>query len=283
MCANTLWAANETKLKQQTRIFYLPKNPNYVRKFLLPPLFSLLFPGSDQFWEKQWVPATTYLAGALAGTGLIVASRGTGDNRYRNFGFDVYLTAGGLSAYHAFRTAVVSRKTQGEFTYVTEDEHPSTLLFAPFDYHHLQEYTTWAPLAAGLLIFSFLGEHKQGGSATLNDLFYSGTVSYLNAVGEEAIFRGWVLPMMKHYVGQDSWAIGITAGLSSIYHGARLKHWVSSLALGAYLGWLAQRNNYAIAQGIFIHTWWDLIAFFSDYAYNRDQAFLSLPPVVINF
>ncbi len=270
--------------KEKAKVFFFPRSGDkYPRKFILPPLFSLLLPGSDQYWEKQWIPGLAYTAGGLSGLGLIMASRDSGDSRYKNFGFDVFLTSGSLSAYHSFRTAIISRKLQGEFTYVMQDEIPATLLFAPFDYHHLQEITTWAPLAAGFVLFMFLGERKTGGTATLNDLFYAGTVSYMNAVGEEALFRGWVLPVMKHYIGVDSWSIGVTAGLSSIYHGMRFKHWVSALALGAYLGWLTQRNDYAIAQGIFIHTWWDVIAFMSDYAYNREQAFLSLPPVVITF
>lgn len=270
--------------KSKTKIFFHSRSmEKYPRKFILPPLFSLILPGSDQYWEQQWLPGISYTAGGLAGLGLIFASRDNGDSRYRNFGFNVFLTSGSLSAYHAFRTSLESRKAQGEFNYVMVDERPNTLLFAPFDYHHLQEVTTWAPLAAGLVLFLFLGERKTGGTATLNDLFYAGTVSYMNAVGEEALFRGWVLPVMKHYIGVDSWSIGVTAALSSIYHGVRMKHWVSALALGAYLGWLAQRNNYSIAQGIFIHTWWDVIAFMSDYAYNREQAFLSLPPIVIRF
>lgn len=276
------WADNRSNIARSYYRLRISSRP--PMKFILPPLASLLLPGFDQFWEGQWKPGMAYMAGGMAGLGLIIASRDSGDSRYKNFGFNVYLTAGALSAYHAFRTSLGTRQAIREFTYVEEDELPATLLFAPFDYHHLNEWTTWAPLAAGLLLFTFLGgEHKQGGSATLNDLFYSGTVSYMNAVGEEALFRGWVLPVMKYYVGEDSWAIGISAGLSSVYHGMRLKHWVSSLALGAYLGWLAQRNHYSIAQGIFIHTWWDLISFFSDYAYNREQAFLSLPPIVVTF
>ena len=42
--------------------------------------------------------------------------------------------------------------------------------------------------------------------------------------------------------------------------------------MGYYLGYLSQKNHWTLKEGIFIHAWWDLIAFTGSYLYDsRDK------------
>jgi hypothetical protein len=43
---------------------------------------------------------------------------------------------------------------------------------------------------------------------------------------------------------------------------------LAQLILGYYLGWVSINNQYSLKESIFIHTWWDVIAFAQNYHFE---------------
>lgn len=272
----------------QLRPYFEPPNQDMTpRAFIIPPLLSFIFPGADQWVEGQLKPAALYTAGGLTGAILLTqAKTTTPDNRYKDFAWQVYFTAGSLSLYHSFRTALTTRIPQGEFTFMSSTpEKPSELLEAPIDLSYLGRWTTLLPLALGAGAFFFVTPSKsdEASSASLDDAFYASSVGYMTGVGEEAIFRGFVLPLMYYYTEDQKLTLGLSSIIFALSHGLKLGHFVTAFFFGLYSGWLTQRNNWSIGEVTFIHTWWDVMAFMADYTNNRKHAFLRLPTLTFNF
>ena len=59
---------------------------------------------------------------------------------------------------------------------------------------------------------------------------------------------------------------------------------IAQLLLGYHLGYVSQKNNWTLGEAIFIHTWWDVIAFSTIYHYKQaepeNEAVQRLKPVL---
>src|SRR5690606_29908267 len=117
------------------------------RNLYFPPLASLVFPSFDQWWEGQHAAAGVYLGAWVTGVTLMTqAQQAISDSEHdrlfdrdqkfrdytdvkRQFAYGAQLTlfAGEMSAYHSFRTAMKTRKQDGQFTFLTTDEDPGDL------------------------------------------------------------------------------------------------------------------------------------------------------------
>lgn len=274
--------------EQQLKPYFDPPNGDMSpRGFIVPPLLSFLIPGADQWVEGQIKPAALYMGGGMTGAILLTqAKKTTLDNRYKDFAWQVYFTAGSLSLYHSFRTALTTRIPKGEFTFMSSTpEKPSELLEAPIDLSYLGRWTTLLPLALGAGAFFFVTPTKsdETTSASLDDAFYASSVGYMTGIGEEAVFRGFVLPLMYYYTEDQKLTLGLSSILFALSHGLKLGHFVTAFFFGLYSGWLTQNNNWSIGEVTFIHTWWDVMAFMADYTNHRKHAFLRLPTITINF
>ncbi len=272
----------------ELRPYFEPPNGDLTpRGFIIPPLLSFLVPGADQWVEGQIKPAALYTGGGMAGAlFLSQAKKTTPDNRYKDFAWQIYFTAGSLSLYHSFRTALTTRIPQGEFTFMSSTpEKPSDLLEAPIDLSYLGRWTTLLPLglAAGVFFFMTPSKSDETTAASLDDAFYASSVGYMTGVGEEAIFRGFVLPLMYYYTEDQKLTLGLSSIFFALSHGLKLGHFVTAFFFGLYSGWLTQQNNWSIGEVTFIHTWWDVMAFMADYTNHRKHAFLKLPTISINF
>ncbi len=285
----------ESETETKTSAFDLKYNSDKPRKFLLPPLISLVLPGFDQYSEEQYGYAIGYTATAVIGLELTKFGTGsisTTDNKKRlgNLGGQLYLAAGEFSAYHSFRTAVRSRQQNGEFLFLKHEESPTDLLAAPFNFSYLTRPTTYVGIPA-MLALGFALEKIRGSSDWLSsswrspnitDYAFAGAYSFNAGTGEEALFRGWIMPVSMHYTNSEFFSNLITSILFGAGHINRHNYFPISQTIGGfYLGYVAQKNDWSLGESIFIHTWYDVIAFLLHYA-TTNTAEGPRPPFVIS-
>jgi Type II CAAX prenyl endopeptidase Rce1-like len=245
------------------------------------PLASLFLPGLDQFLNNQIGAGVMYTS--IAGAGYIVYS--IGDNRHdstatdsdefqhlsigdeeRLWGSQTYQDSGFLSAYHAFRSTVQQREEKGDFDFLKRpdksEETTDQLMLAPFHFQYLARPTTFIPL--GLVALAFVASGNDATSKnylTTSDGLFAFGVSYNAGVSEEAFFRGYLMMNMRQSWGSNLWS---NLGSSLVFGAAHISSAnelpLPQFLLGTYLAWLAQRNDWTLAEGVFIHAWWDVIA-----------------------
>lgn len=289
-------------------IFAVKSAPERKRSLFWLPLGSILLPGLDQWWEGQTLSAATYTGVALGG--LMYAGnvrrndltelsqqkdQSTAPEEEQNeaedasaldakdvarrkyaLGVLLYQGAGGLSAYHAFRTAVRTHQSAGDFEFLRFEETPAELLMAPFRWHYLQRSSTLVPLGIGAVIAAYqasrdLPEAYVRDTLSSADWGFTAAYSYNAGTHEEALFRGWLMPYFF-----ESWNSSFLANLaqSVIFAMAHLPgnpFPLPQLLLGYYLGDVTMQNDWRLGEAIFIHTWWDVLAFASSYTYRKLQ------------
>jgi membrane protease YdiL (CAAX protease family) len=270
----------------------LPNEPRRPRSDVWAPAMSLLLPGLDQFCEHQVTAGALYMGYAAVGlkqmmgykevnhTDTLFSSKDE-SQRKAFLGAQMFQTAGALSAFHSFRSAVETRRSLGEYSFLYHRETSADLLKAPFRFDFLGRTTTWGALGLELILLA-MDFHNFKGPAhfTPSDGTYTLAFSYQAGVGEEAIFRGWMMPTATN-AGWAPWASNLlTATSFSLAHvsPANPTPWPQFL-MGYYLGQVAIWNNWSIQEGIFIHTWWDILAIGATWATLADdkQKALYLP------
>lgn len=270
----------------------LPNEPTRPRSTSWPVVASFLLPGFDQWWEHQiqsgiFYSGMGYIGLRIAGDAYDKLKRrdaenNTDPNKFDSMDSDVkqlfwgaqlYQTAGSLSAYHSFRTAVRSRKPYGEFSFLTHEETTGDILEAPLHLSYLKRPTTYWPLGVlAVLAMSDVFSSSQRRVPSAADTFYSLAISYNAGTGEEAIFRGWMMPDMMNGFQSEFWSNFTTATLFSLAHYSSSNRFpLAQFLLGGYFGWLTQKNEWQISEGVFIHTWWDVLVFTSVVAKGSEE------------
>ncbi len=285
----------------------LPHQPDRPRNTFWPAFGSLLLPGLDQWWEGQNQAGLVYSGGAYLG--LQVASHafskgdtididdiGDRDNRTRQYslGLQIYQTMGGFSAYHSFRSAALTHKSQGEYLFLPEEDAGDVML-APFQFSYLTRPSTYwilAGLAAWMLYESRdnnLNKYNDGyGGYTGNDFFYAGAFSYNAGTHEEAVFRGWLMPYLYNSWGNKFWSNTTTALFFASAHISSANPLpLPQFALGWYLGYLTQQNQWSIKESVFLHAWWDVLVFnfsyFADSTSSKTERVFRFPNLYFTF
>ncbi len=261
----------------------LTYNTERERGYILGPLGSLLLPGFDQWVEGQFSSALIYSSVALGGLSLASEAGNESTNisdieeasdrqRQTLYGLQLYQTMGSLSAFHSFRTAVKSRTQTNDFKFLTKDEDTGDLLKAPFEFEHILKPTSYIPLGL-LAAFIAAGWNEEPRHFRGKDAAFSLGVSYNAGVGEEALFRGYMMPALMNSLENEFWSNAITSVTFAALHiSSDNPYPLSQLALGYYFGWLTQKNNWTLAESIFIHTWWDVLVFVSVTATQGESA-----------
>lgn len=285
-----------------------------------PPLLSFFLPGFDQWWEGQYAAATAYTGLAL-GAGAYTAYNkvklederlyeGYGDfpdekkeNRLMQgererkiiYGSQLEMASGSLSAYHSFRTAVRSQQMVGNYEFLRHEEAPGDLLAAPFHFSYLSRPTTYVPIGVivlyhALAMRSDLEHDKTYRRDPLmpSDSFFAGAISYNAGVHEEALFRGWLMPVFREWSGSDWMSNAGTTTLFALAHLPSTPMPVLQALLGWHLGYVTQRNQWTISESIFIHTWWDVFSLLTQYQIKKRVpgealSVLWLPPLKMQF
>jgi hypothetical protein len=263
---------------------------NHPRSAFWMPLGSFLAPGLDQWVENEFKPAALYSGVGIFGLSLLATNgkRDTTDafdnwnhlddrDRRAIYGAQLYQTAGSLSAYHSFRTAVKSHNNAGsnrfDFLTPTLNEDEGDLLLAPFQIQFLKKWTTFLPL--GILLGLMVVENQQDGRETewpiANEQGFALAISYNAGVGEEALFRGWLQPNLRAATESSLLSNFIQGTLFGYMHVKKLSVVpVPQLLAGYYFGWLTERNKWSIQETAFIHAWWDIIVL-TNYATRGDR------------
>lgn len=276
---------------------YSISKPKRKRNYIWPQLGTFFIPGLDQFINGQPLTGATYLSLGAAGfalTAVKAKSIKTGnsdldskdnDVRLAMLGYEMYSVAGGLSLYHSFRDAVDTRKE--DFPFLKERDTDTGLALSAFRMDYLVRPTTFIPLLAqGALVglLTHAGDYSWQG-LTLADVFFATTFSYGAGTWEEAAFRGWMMPVFRKWTGYDFLSNAITASIFGAVHYSEHNRLPIYQALtGFYLGWVTQRNDWSISESIFIHTWIDIIAFTTAFAFGKNkEARIQITPIVIRF
>lgn len=304
--------------------FSLKRDPERARSDFLMPLTGLFLPGFDQWWEGQYGFGAAYSGVWLGGNyyassvatrndldGQIArrrqASRDAGekDEDFAIDGSDVtvrkYLLgqligqgAGGFSAWHSFRSAVRSRRTGDQYAFLGLEESPGDVLLAPLQFKHLTKATTIVPLAiAGILgavvLHAETPDNFERSAFNSSDGFFATAYSWNAGTHEEAFFRGYLMPLIAEYTGSDFLANLSQSTLFALAHYNTNPRPLPQFFLGFHLGSVSQRRNWTLSEAVFIHTWWDIIAFGVAYHYKQSApegvaaAVMWLPPLSLAF
>ena len=317
---------SHTDVPSSPSFFNPASDPNRPRSDIFSPIVSFILPGFDQWWEGQYGSAAIYSGAAIGG--YVYANATSTSNHYSEhqqqlkdeadrtgnpqeseldqkditgrkvvLGELIAQGAGGMSAYQAFRTAVRTRQGHGQYEFLTHEETPLDIMAAPFHFSYMTRPTTYIPLAIGAGLAYLVvqsgppdGMVRDGFSSA--DGFFTGAYSYNAGMHEEAIFRGWLMPVMREYWDSDFWSNAAQSVLFAAAHLNTNPQPLPQLLLGYDLGWISQNNGWRISEGVFIHTWWDVLAFASQYAYKQKapapvaakiHPILWLPPVALFF
>lgn len=309
-------------------LYSLAENPDEPRSDFWKPFGSFLLPGLGQWIDGQAEWGAIY-SGVAAG-GLIWASsiarsenlaqrqederqareeageeemEGADlmnkDNDFRKvtLGGLMYQGAGGMSAYHAFRTSVRSRKRRGQYQFLTQEETPADIFYAPLRFEYLKRPSTYVPIliAASLASLTLASEPDptlEKDNFGADDAFFATAYSLNAGTHEEAMFRGWLQPLVREYWFDDFWSNIFSTSLFALAHLGSTSTPVAQALLGYHLGDVTIRNNYTISESVFIHTWWDIIIFTATFHYKRKapgelknqlNPVLWLPPLQIAF
>jgi uncharacterized protein len=252
---------------------------------LSPPMAavsSVLLPGLGQALSKDYGTAAAHFgifAGSLA-TALHYEDKADflkDDVRYpdsdrelvnqttlrADFAWRLATDTAFYSSFAAYRDAR-ERNNRGYRTPVPKETLPQ-LALSPLRWEYLSRPTTFVPLAIAA-VASFGSKNGYGiyrhDDVSKSDLHvHNFTANELTAVGEEGFFRGFLNNELSSRWG-NRW--GLTAS-SAIFGLAHTGQGNSANALqaalgGAYLGWVQQRNQFEIGEGVAIHYWWNVIA-----------------------
>ncbi len=266
-----------------------------------------LLPGVGHFYLGQHGKGAAYLssivgltAGAIA---LSDSDAEAGDPLAVQFAVAAQNTLM-YSVFDAYRTARLLRHNQ-DYKYEVSDESLGSLLLAPFTPSVLKSPWVWAgvPLmvAAGVGLSLALTDDATsdrtlfdpGGVNFLGRRFGRGTGFALGSgyfaalfapvgVGEEALFRGVLLPSLS-----ESFGVGWGLTLSSLLFGAahignfsgatgyqydKALFAVPFITLGgAYMGLVATRHNFTLARSVAIHFWYNFLLSTVDFVLNPDH------------
>ncbi len=173
-----------------------------------------------------------------------------------------------LSFYSAFGAYRDARQQIGNRGYATPapQESLAQAAYAPFQWEYLSRPTTWVPVLIALYgavtppdANSYV--YKPEGPLTRDEMGAGFAAQFeMVAVGEEAFFRGVLNNGLSDSLG-ETWGLAGSSAAFGLAHagvGAQASG-LEAGVFGLYLGWLQQRNDYDIREGIAIHFWWDFL------------------------
>lgn len=292
--------------------------PLEPKGYVLLPSLSFLLPGLGQYWDGATPEGLAYSGVWLAG-GLLASHAATQVAAYQDsasyqglsevdqenylvhadpprrfaLGTQLSLAAGSFSAYSSFYERSRYERRHGALTMMTAPSPLSEILAAPLRFHYLTSFNTYLPLALVTGIFALNSvtkdEHYATDPITTGDIGYASAYSYLAGTHEEALFRGFLLPTLV--ASMESPALGnlTTSALFAAAHLGTVDLPIVQMLLGWHLGQTVMASGYNLQEAIFIHTWWDVIAFLDAYRYkqqnpeSRVTPRLTLPPLLWAF
>lgn len=247
---------------------------------------SLLIPGAGQAANGDWGAGAVHL-----GLYTVLASRYTdlsddpgyiepedreddATNTIRinetTFKADLYGTAASnvalYSAFGAYRDARALEENALGYGTPRPQESLGDLALAPYSWTYLARPTTWVPLLVPLSLALSKPADDQlvyapDDTITRSELRRGFFVMHTTVgIGEEAFFRGVLNNGFSDWLG-PGWGLAASSAVFGVAHSGNAGTANPGVATlyGLYLGWLHQRNDYAIGQGVAIHFWWNFL------------------------
>jgi Type II CAAX prenyl endopeptidase Rce1-like len=260
-------------LVQDTAV--IPVRPPRAGSDFWLPFVSVFVPGAGQYAEGSPLVGAGFTSAAVVGYALYFTGDTSGAHltdlprrpagQQALAGLEIATASGFLSAYDAFHRALPSLQREGKYTFITAHESPGRVLLAPFDPQMLRRWTTWIDLAhtgivTTILVLSETKPGKQYLPFQPHDGVFTTTLAYGAGTGEEALFRGWLYPLVYQNLGQRAWlANGIQATIFGSLHVPQAGAFAADIAAwGFYEGWLTRRNGWSVRESVFHHFWYDV-------------------------
>jgi len=251
-----------------------PAQPRGGAEFRIP-VASFLVPGLGQYLEGAPIVGAAFTGAAVGGYALYLSGDQQAvsaadlprrpDGQRAFIGAGIATASGALSAYDSFHRSLPLLQRVGKYDFVRAHDSPANLLLAPFDVRMLGRWTTWVDLAhtAAITVILVLTETEPGQQYLpfgARDGVFVASFSYNAGVGEEALFRGWLYPVLHQNLGRRVW---LSNGLQATLFGALHLPQAGPFALmitgwAFYEGWLTRRNEWSIRESIFHHFWYDV-------------------------
>jgi len=178
-----------------------------------------------------------------------------------DFGLRVATDTALYSSFSAYREG--RQRDNSGYRTPAPKESLGELAVSPFKWEYLSRPTTFIPLAIQALAAS---RDKYGiyraPDVSQRDLHaYNFAANEFTAVGEEGFFRGFLNNEFSSRYGNGWGLAGSSAvfGLAHTGQGNTANVFQAGVA-GAYLGWMQQRNGFAIGEGVALHYWINVIA-----------------------
>jgi hypothetical protein len=257
------------------------------------PFGSVFVPGLGQYMHGAPWTGVGYSGVAIGGYTL--SSRGNaelsvprdGDDQLAFEGLHLAFTAGALSAWDAFHRAMPALRRVDKYAFYETHEDLGDLLTAPLDLRFLGRWTTWVDLAftTGVTAYVLTEGRDDVGKRPFrtHDAAFAVGLSLNAAVGEEALFRGWLLPMLAQKLGGRFWLANVLqAGLFGLGHPQAGAFAVVIGAGALYNGWLTRRNSWSVREAIFQHFWYD-VAVVTATLLRDDRGVVTVAPITIRF
>lgn len=272
---------------------------------ILLPFLNIFLPAIDQFYrsDKTFI---LYSLVSFGGLSMKYYSRYSYMYEYKNsmpFTFEQYIsdmpqkikkanyiskigdqlydTTGYISAYDSFQYYLDHAKRLGYFKFIKEKHPTKNIMLAPFRFDFLTSPYTFLTLGSTISILAFQGYIYDQLNFTKSDDF--GYISkkflesYLSSVGEEALFRGVLLPyfyeifknkFFANFVNSIIFASLHKISLIENYNGSiNIIEQVSNdmniqqFLLGFAAGYITMKNKWKISESIFIHTWYNFAVY----------------------
>ncbi|MDB5047066.1 MAG: hypothetical protein JWO30_137 [Fibrobacteres bacterium] len=276
------------KATPPARVERVRHHPHFKSDIWLP-LPSVLLPGFGQYFQGDWTGGV--YTGVAVG-GYLLALSGVaelGDSILNSpsatdptadpeswavrriiLGSMAVQGSGFLSAYSVFRSSVPRfQEEDGKYKFLTGNESIADMMVSPVRFDHLKKPSSFIPLGllaggAAYLVTDYRSSHRGSDwTFSADDLLFSWPLGYNAGLTEEAVFRGWLLPVAYQYTGERWWlANGAQALLFGAVHYSSDNPfpWPQAL-LGYYFGYLTHKNGWTLSESIFVHSWWDTILF----------------------
>jgi uncharacterized protein len=269
---------------------------------VLVPSLSFFVPGLGSYLDGDYIKGSKFFGYFLTGLGISTAAEERIDDFFKSgslsfhhyqdlareseIGRHMMKHSETLSLYDSFLSRAKIRKDSGEYTFLPENQNVESISKAPFDFTYLKRPTTYIPFAVAILLGAYTFKRSpepEGFNARPIDIASPGYTSYVAGTGEEAMFRGWMYPVLYQNTNSPLLSNFTQALVFAAFHGPEA---YVQFAGGLYAGWLTERNGFDLGEAVFIHAWWDFWIFAAELARRRTNTqdyTVMLPPFQFSF
>jgi membrane protease YdiL (CAAX protease family) len=193
-------------------------------------------------------------------------------------GTSSYVLSGSLSLYQSFRDAVERiQHLNSDYAFLGQRQTTLELVQSPWRVSYLKNFTTLLPLVYKAVV-SFAPKEQRSRNPTGRDFGFSLLVSHNPGIGEEAVYRGYLQPVLRSVSGNSWVANSLQAFMfMATHYPTRGMLLADDFLIAFYWGWLTEHNAWSISESIFIHYWGDVIALNSTLISERRGLILPLP------